>query len=167
MHVYCVCINTGSYVIWIYFRNCLCVCVWRDWEGGRVGEGGGGVLTVKNANYSIPSLWVPCIIISYIFSNFLSPLRSFLSSSSKMNFHLFFYLYSQITWITYIHTHMYTRTQTRECVCVVCVNSDIMCAVMSSIDWSEMLDQFWSMWTLETCSVVCPHQWGSRRLTLA
>ena len=164
--MYCVCTNTSSYVVWIYFKNCLstktvcvrvCECVWRKWKGrGGVGKGGEGVLTIRNANYSIPSLLVPCIlIVSYIFSNFLSPLRNFISSSSEMNFHLFFHLYSQIIWITYICIYAYIHTDT--CVCV-CVNGYIMCAVMSNVDLSEMLGQFWHMWTLETCSVVDLHQ---------
>ena len=83
---------------------CVCVCVCREWKGrGGEGKGGERVLTIRNANYSIPSLLMPCIIISYIFSNFLSPLRNFISSSSERNFRLFFYLYPQIIWITSIY----------------------------------------------------------------
>ena len=125
-------------------KNCVCVCVCREWKGrGGEGKGGERVLTIRNANYSIPSLLVPCIIISYIFSNFWSPLRNFISSSSERNFRLFFYLYSQIVWITYIyiytyiHTYIYLHTQTR-----VCVNSYIMCTVMSNIDFFLILFYF-------------------------
>ena len=92
-------------------KNCVCVCVCREWKGrGGEGKGGERVLTIRNANYSIPSLLVPCIIISYIFSNFWSPLRNFISSSSERNFRLFFYLYSQIVWITYIYIYTYIHT---------------------------------------------------------